>query len=90
MELITLTPDQHYGHKVALKFAFCNSSSKAIEAVCKKKLGGDGTNTESTWRAWLGKYNPTVNFGLTPYFISFRNEADATLVLLSADLTKKP
>lgn len=77
---------REHGHTIALRFSIYGSKSQRYEKLCKAKLGGNGYFPERGWYSYFG----TRSHGAVarPYWISFRNEADLTLVLLSADLTK--
>jgi len=78
---------KEHGHTVALRFTVYGAKSQAYEKVCKSKLGGEGWNPQRGWYSYFGTRGGRDS--ARPFWISFRNEADATLVLLSADLTKK-
>lgn len=78
---------KEYGHIVALRFDFRNNKAVKIEKVCREKLKGHGWLPDHNWYCYWGNYrfgNPHPR----PYWITFRNEADLTLVLLSVNLTK--
>jgi len=74
------------GHTVALRFNGWNPTAAAIEKICKERLTGYGWLPEHDWYHYYGDRNSRTD--VRPYWITFRNEADLTLVLLSADLTK--
>jgi hypothetical protein len=75
------------GHKIALRFeSYDPKKVSAYEKVCRSRLGGHGYNREADWSGYFG-YAPNSN-APRPYWITFRNEADLTLVLLSVDLTE--
>jgi hypothetical protein len=78
-----------HGHVVALRFGGWNSKALAVERVCRARLGGGGWSRDQNWYSYTGDLNRR-SYPATgrPYWITFRNEADLTLVLLSADLTK--
>lgn len=77
-----------HGHTVALRFeSGYNDKIKAIETACRQRLGGSGWLREHDWYSYYGKA-PT-NWQTRPYWITFRREADLTLVLLSVNLTQK-
>ncbi len=79
---------KEYGHTVALKFPNgFTPDAQAIARTCGKKLNGSGWMREHEWYSYFGVRNGRDS--VRPYWITFRNEADATLVLLCADLTKK-
>ena len=79
---------KEHGHTVALRFHIYGARSQAYEKLCKAKLGGNGYHPERGWYSYFGVRNGRM--AARPFWISFRNEADLTLVLLSADLTKIP
>lgn len=80
---------KEHGHVVAMRFESHTVKAIAYERAAKQRLGGYGHDRASTWCSYFGTaprgrhefYTPR------PYWITFRNEADLTLVLLSADLT---
>ena len=74
---------KEHGHTVALRF---NSWSKDIavdESVCRSRLGAEYKNY--SWSGHFGTRNGRTDF--RPYWITFRNEADLTMVMLSAKLS---
>lgn len=74
---------KEHGHTVALRFYAWNDEALTYEKVCREKLGS-GSNSQ--WYTYFGSQNGrSVS---RPYWITFRNESDLTLVLLSANLTK--
>ena len=76
------------GHVVALRFPHWSSQVSAVERMVEQRLGGTGWNRGADWCSYFGKSNgPSAR---KTYWITFRNEADLTLVLLSVDLTKNP
>ena len=75
-----------HGHTVALRFeSYVPKKVYAYEKVCRERLHGHGYNREADW--WAGFGHAINSNSYRPYWITFRNEADLTLVLLSADLT---
>lgn len=74
------------GHTVALRFEGWTKKATAVEKVCREKLNGGGWFRDHNWYSYYGARNGRSD--TRPYWISFRNEAELTLVLLSADLTK--
>ena len=75
------------GHTVALRFnKYSPATVRNIEDVCRLKLGFQ-YSFNSIWSGYFGCKNGRNSS--RPYWISFRNEADLTLVLLSVDLTQK-
>ena len=78
---------KEHGHTVALKFP--NGYTKnagIIEKVCRDRLSGAGWLPGHDWYHYYGDRSGRDT--VRPYWITFRNEADATLVLLSAKLTE--
>jgi len=74
------------GHTVALRFESYNPKTvSAYEKVCRARLKGHGYNREADWAGYFG--HATRGNSYRPYWITFRNETDLTLVLLSVDLT---
>ena len=78
-----------HGHVVALRFGGWNREATAVERVCRDRLGGGGWSRDQDWYSYIGDLSRRYgrNTG-RPYWITFRNEADLTLVLLCANLTK--
>ena len=77
---------KEHGHKVALRFP--NGYTKdagQIEKICRNRLSGHGWLPEHDWFHYYGA--SSGRYAVRPYWITFRNEADLTLVLLSANLT---
>ena len=80
---------KEHGHTVAFKFVHGHTQeSIEVEKAARKRLEDNGWSRDHCWYSYYGE-KPN-RFGTRPFWITFRNEADATLVLLSADLTKKP
>ena len=78
---------KEHGHVVALRFTGWGSNESVLyEKVCREKLGGGGWLPSSDWYSYFGDRNSRTD--VRPYWITFRREADLTLVLLSANLTK--
>lgn len=80
-----------HGHTVALRFPDWNLEAQKVEKIASKRLplacpwycDGDCDGD------WAGYFGYALNSrSSSPYWITFRREADLTLVLLSADLTK--
>ena len=73
---------------MALRFeSYQPATVYAYEKVCRARLRGHGYNRDADWTGYFG--HATTGNSYRPYWITFRNEADLTLVLLSVDLTKK-
>jgi hypothetical protein len=77
---------KEHGHTVALRFDGWDPKASAIEKICKERLTGYGWLPDHDWYHYFGARNSHTD--KRPYWITFRNEMDLTLVLLSADLTK--
>lgn len=77
---------REHGHVVALRFNSWTKEASALESICRRKIGNDHWDGSGAWTSRFGRA-PNSNCS-RPFWISFRNEADLTLVLLSADLTK--
>jgi hypothetical protein len=78
---------KEHGHVVALRFSsYQPATIAAYEKICRARLRGHGYNREADWCGYFG-YAPNSTHP-RPYWITFRNEADLTMVLLSTDLTK--
>ena len=74
---------KEHGHTVALKFSEY-TESVPYEKVARKKLGDGGLFRHELWYSHFGDRR---HHGYRPYWITFRNAADATLVVLSTSLT---
>ena len=75
-----------YGHTVALRFGEGYPEAVPYESAIMTRLGGNRYDSKATWTSYFGDRNGRNT--VRPYWITFRNEADLTLVLLSAQLTK--
>ena len=77
---------KEHGHTVGLKFRRWPEAAP-YETAAKKKLGDGGwLGRPNLWYSYFG--NRWACTACRPYWITFRNESDATLVVLSTDLTK--
>lgn len=72
------------GHTVALRFDCWGKQALAVEQVCRDRFGSMFV-VGASWEGYFGKGHRL--YDQRPYWISFRNEKDLTLVLLSVDLT---
>jgi len=77
---------KQHGHVIAMRCDSWLGEGVPLETICRAKLGVRGYMPDNNWHAYFGKLNGR---GLRPFWISFRREADLTLVLLSAQLTNK-
>ena len=75
---------KEHGHTMALRFNGWTADISRYESACRRHLGSDWNKT--SWSCYFGARNGRSDS--RPYWITFRNEADLTLVLLSVDLTK--
>lgn len=77
---------KEHGHTVALRFDSWSSDISHYESACRRHLGSDWNKT--SWFSYFGHRNSRHDRDASrPFWITFRNEADLTLVLLSAGLT---
>jgi hypothetical protein len=74
---------REHRHTVALRFSGWTADVARYESACRRHLGSDWGKT--SWFGYFGARNGRSDS--RPYWITFRNEADLTLVLLSAGLT---
>jgi hypothetical protein len=75
---------KEYGHVVALRFGGFDIKARDIELACRAKLNGGGWSRDQNWYSYYGDRNSHYDRDASrPYWITFRNEADLTLVLLS-------
>jgi hypothetical protein len=80
---------KEHGHTVALRFEGWTKKATEVEKVCREKLKGSGWSRDQNWYSYYGERNSRYDRNIgRPYWITFRNEAELTLVLLSVDLTK--
>jgi len=76
---------KEHGHTVALRFNGWSQKSQVIENLCKDRLGSHGWLPQSDWHHYFGD-RPRRD-APRPYWITFRNEADLTMIMLSATLS---
>ena len=76
------------GHTVGLRFSEGYSEAVPYESATMARLGYNRFDGKAPWTSYFGARNGRNT--VRPYWITFRNESDATLVLLSVYLTKKP
>jgi hypothetical protein len=76
---------KEHGHTIALRFTDWRDAV-SYEKTVRDRLGVGGWQRHDLWYSYFGNRRRRNDF--RPYWITFRNEADLTLVLLSADLTK--
>lgn len=70
-------------HTIALRFESHTKDANAIERICRERLPGPG-NGWLRHGDWYSYYGDRPNgYSPRPYWITFRNEQDLTLVLLS-------
>jgi hypothetical protein len=75
---------KEHGHVVALRFEGWNKKATAVEKVCREKLNGGGWSRDQDWYSYYGDRNSRYDRdAVRPYLITFRNEAELTLVLIS-------
>ena len=73
-----------HGHTIALRFS-TYTESVPYEAATRDKLGDGGWLRHELWYSYFGDRRGQWH---RPYWITFRNESDATLVVLSTDLSE--
>lgn len=73
---------REHGHAVALRFDGWSKDIAVYEYVCRKRLGSEYKNFN-----WSGHFGTRSGRNdVRPYWITFRNEADLTMILLSATI----
>jgi hypothetical protein len=77
---------KEHGHTVALRFPNWSPVAQKVEKIASKRLGACAWRRDGDWCSYFGASNGHSE--RCTYWITFRREADLTLVLLSADLTK--
>ena len=75
---------KEHGHTVGLRFS-SYTESVPYETATKNRLGDGNWQPHDLWYSYFGNRRQQ---GYRPYWITFRNESDATLVVLSTSLTK--
>lgn len=75
---------KEHGHTAALRFA-TYTEAVPYEEIARVKLGSGGWVRHDLWYSYFGDNR---QYGTRPYWITFRNESDLTLVLLSAELSE--
>lgn len=90
MKLVKMTSQWkqwQYGHRVAMRFSSFSNEAQAYEEACRKKFGNRSWfSKDGVWHSWMGKARHCGQN--RPFFICFRTEAEATLIMLSTDLAK--
>ena len=77
---------KEHGHVIALKFPHgYTKDAGRIEKICKDRLNGYGWRREESWCHYYGERSGRD--AVRPYWITFRNEADLTMILLSATIS---
>lgn len=76
---------KEHGHTVGLRFS-SYTESVPYETATKKKLGEGGWARHDLWYSYFGDRRRRGEY--RPYWITFRNAADATLVVLSTTPVK--
>ena len=73
---------KEYGHTMALRFDSYQRAIAYYENACYAKLGSRH-HPHPEWNAEFGSPNYKSRWSSRPYYISFRNPEDLTLILLS-------
>lgn len=76
---------KEHGHTIALRFDGWSNQIASYEKVCRARLTGHGYGREGDWWGGFG-YAPNSNSS-RPYWITFRNEADLTMIMLYATIS---
>lgn len=74
---------KEHGHTVALRFNGWTSQISAYESACRRRLGSEYKTY--SWSSHFGTRNSRTD--VRPYWITFRNEADLTMVMLCATMS---
>lgn len=77
------TMHKAHGHEVALRFNTWDDRAREVERVIQATFGSQytwSTTTYGTWRGYFGKANSRTSS--RPYWISFRNHSDLTLIMM--------
>lgn len=72
------------GHTVALRFNGWTNQAAAIEKVCRDRFKDAGWMPQHNWYRYFGDRNSRTD--ARPYWITFRNESDLTMILLSVTM----
>ncbi len=91
MKLVKLnrrhTAFKEHGHKWAFRFdSYGPKQVGKIEKIMQDMHGSQYTWNPRTSSVWKSGFGHAVRGGPRPYWISFTNEADATVVLLQLNL----
>lgn len=91
MKLIKLnrrhTAFKENGHKWAFRFEpYDPKSCSKIEEILREMHGSQYRWDSRTTNIWKSGFGHSVRGGPRPYWISFSNESDATVVLLQLNL----
>lgn len=76
---------KEHGHTVAIKFNQYNDHARQVEHACNNLFDSHGWNRDARWFCYFGERGRRGS--RRPYWFTFRNEADVTLLLLSVNLT---
>ena len=81
---------KEHGHVIALKFDHLTSESLRYERACRDRLGGLGWDPSASWYTYYGARNRRHDRDAgRPLWITFRNESDLTMLLLSVSVDNK-
>lgn len=78
---------KEHGHVVALRFDgdYVNKAAR-YEQACRERLSSHGWLRNHSWYGYYGARNRQHDRDAArPYWITFRNEADLTMILLTVD-----
>ena len=71
------------GHTMGLRFKTCSKEVLELETQCHLRFGSRWSKNAS-WGSQFGSPDPNYH-GYRPYWLTFKNEADLTLLLLTLD-----
>lgn len=75
---------KEYGHTVAIKFGRYDTPARHVERTCIALFKSHGWKRSSRWYCYFGKSDKD---GYRPYWFTFRNEADVTMLLMTVKFT---
>lgn len=71
---------REHGHTVAVKFVQYGDNARRLERTCVAMFKSHGWNRGSRWYCYFGNRGRD---GFRPYWFTFRNEADVTMLLMT-------
>lgn len=76
---------KEHQHEIALRFKTWCARAQEVEQVTKDTFGSQYTWHTADYETWHGYFGKARDNGRCPYWITFRNPADLTMILLRLD-----